>query len=98
MPSPLNLSPMKKIVLLTGAGVSAESGIATFRDTNGLWENHRVEDVASPEGFQRDPELVLNFYNLRRAQMHTVAPNRGHELIAQLEQDYDVTVSYPKHR
>ena len=83
---------MKRIVVLSGAGISAESGIATFRDSNGLWENHRVEDVASPEGFRRDPELVLNFYNLRRAQLLTVTPNRGHELIAGLEDRYDVTV------
>jgi len=83
---------MKKIVVLTGAGVSAESGIATFRDSNGLWENHRVEDVASPEGFSRNPELVLEFYNQRRAQLHTVKPNVGHKLIAALEEDYDVTV------
>lgn len=83
---------MKKIAILTGAGVSAESGIATFRDSNGLWENHRVEDVASPEGFAHNPELVLNFYNQRRAQLHTVHPNEGHRLIAALEADYDVTV------
>ena len=83
---------MKKIAVLTGAGVSAESGIATFRDSNGLWENHRVEDVASPEGFARNPELVLEFYNQRRAQLHTVKPNVGHKLIAALEEDYDVTV------
>lgn len=83
---------MKRIAILTGAGVSAESGIATFRDSNGLWENHRVEDVASPEGFAADPELVLNFYNLRRAQLRTVEPNVGHKLIAALEDDYDVTV------
>lgn len=83
---------MKKITILSGAGVSAESGIATFRDSNGLWENHRVEDVASPEGFARDPELVLSFYNQRRAQLHTVKPNVGHKLIAALEEDYEVTV------
>lgn len=83
---------MKRIAILTGAGVSAESGIATFRDSNGLWENHRVEDVASPEGFARDPELVLSFYNQRRAQLHTVQPNPGHHSIAALEADYDVTV------
>ncbi|WP_020567101.1 SIR2 family NAD-dependent protein deacylase [Neolewinella persica] len=83
---------MKKIVILTGAGVSAESGIATFRDSNGLWENHRVEDVASPEGFARDPELVLSFYNQRRAQLHTVKPNAGHQLIAELEEHYEVSV------
>lgn len=83
---------MKKIVVLSGAGISAESGIATFRDSNGLWENHRVEDVASPEGFARNPELVLEFYNQRRAQLHTVRPNVGHKLIAALEADYEVTV------
>ena len=86
------MSARKKIAVLTGAGVSAESGIATFRDSNGLWENHRVEDVASPAGFARDPQLVLQFYNLRRAQLHTVAPNDGHRIIAELEDDYDVTV------
>jgi NAD-dependent deacetylase len=83
---------MKRIAILTGAGISAESGIATFRDSNGLWENHRVEDVASPEGFAANPELVLNFYNQRRAQLHTVKPNVGHKLIAALEDDYDVTI------
>jgi NAD-dependent deacetylase len=83
---------MKQVAILTGAGVSAESGIATFRDSNGLWENHRVEDVASPEGFAIDPELVLNFYNQRRAQLHTVEPNVGHKIIAALESDYKVTV------
>ncbi|MEO0733031.1 MAG: NAD-dependent deacylase [Bacteroidota bacterium] len=83
---------MKRIAVLTGAGVSAESGIATFRDANGLWENHRVEDVASPEGFRRDPALVLEFYNQRRAQLHTVKPNVGHKLIAALEDEYQVTV------
>ena len=59
---------MKKIVVLSGAGISAESGISTFRDANGLWENHRIEDVASPEGFAKNPELVMTFYNLRRRQ------------------------------
>lgn len=83
---------MSRIVVLTGAGISAESGIATFRDSNGLWENHRVEDVASPAGFARNPELVLEFYNQRRAQLHTVVPNDGHHHIAALEADYQVTV------
>lgn len=81
-----------KIAVLTGAGISAESGIATFRDADGLWENHRVEDVASPEGFARDPRMVLRFYNLRRAQLHEVEPNEGHRAIVRLEDDYDVTV------
>lgn len=83
---------MKNITILSGAGTSAESGIATFRDSNGLWENHAVEDVASPEGFRRDPRLVLDFYNQRRAQLHEVEPNRAHLLIAELERDYNVTV------
>jgi NAD-dependent deacetylase len=82
----------KHIVFLTGAGMSQESGIKTFRDTNGLWENHSVEDVASPEGFERNPALVYDFYNKRRAQLKDVSPNKGHELIAQLENEYKVTI------
>ena len=81
-----------KIVVLTGAGVSAESGVTTFRDSNGLWENYKVEDVASIEGWYRDPALVLEFYNARRAQLAEVKPNAAHIAIASLEQDYDVTV------
>ena len=81
-----------KIVVLTGAGVSAESGVSTFRDSNGLWENYRVEDVASIEGWYRNPSLVLDFYNARRAQLFTVRPNAAHEAIASLEKDFDVTV------
>ena len=81
-----------KIVVLTGAGVSAESGVNTFRDSNGLWENYKVEDVASIEGWYRDPALVLEFYNARRAQLAEVKPNAAHIAIASLEQDYDVTV------
>ncbi len=81
-----------KIVVLTGAGVSAESGVTTFRDSNGLWENYKVEDVASIEGWYRDPALVLEFYNARRAQLAEVKPNSAHIAIASLEQDYDVTV------
>ncbi|MBD2767983.1 NAD-dependent deacylase [Hymenobacter sp. BT664] len=77
----------KHLVVLTGAGVSAESGIRTFRDTNGLWENHRVEDVASPEGFARNPALVLDFYNQRRAQARTVAPNAAHLALAGFEEE-----------
>ncbi len=76
---------MKHLVVLTGAGVSAESGIRTFRDTNGLWEDHRVEDVASPEGFARNPTLVLDFYNQRRAQARTVQPNAAHLALANFE-------------
>lgn len=81
-----------KIVVLTGAGVSAESGVSTFRDSNGLWENYKVEDVASIEGWYRDPALVLEFYNARRAQLAEIKPNAAHIAIASLEQDYDVTV------
>lgn len=82
----------KKLVVLTGAGVSAESGVATFRDSNGLWENFKVEDVASIEGWYRNPEVVLDFYNARRAQLATVKPNAAHHAIAQLESDWEVTV------
>lgn len=85
-------SVMKKLVVLSGAGVSAESGIPTFRDANGLWEGHRVEDVASPDGWRKDPATVLEFYNQRRKKALEVKPNRGHEIIAELEQHFDVTV------
>ena len=82
----------QKRVILTGAGISAESGIQTFRGAGGLWEGHRIEDVASPEGWQRNRELVLNFYNLRRAQLLTVHPNAAHEALVELEKKYEVTV------
>jgi NAD-dependent deacetylase len=82
----------KKVVVLTGAGMSAESGIATFRDTDGLWENHRVEDVATPEGFRINPELVLEFYNQRRKELLGTKPNNGHLGLAELEKEYDVTI------
>lgn len=82
----------KKLVVLSGAGISAESGISTFRDSNGLWENHRIEDVASPEGFRRNPQLVLDFYNLRRRQLKDVKPNLAHEILAELEKDFDVHI------
>lgn len=82
----------KKITVLTGAGVSAESGISTFRDSDGLWENHKVEDVASIEGWYRNPALVLDFYNARRSQLASVKPNAAHIAIAGLEEEYDVTV------
>ena len=83
---------MKRIVALTGAGMSAESGLRTFRDANGLWEGHDVMQVASPEGWRRDPELVLDFYNQRRRQLFEVKPNRGHELLAGLERRYSIDV------
>ena len=83
---------MKKITVLTGAGVSAESGVSTFRDSDGLWENHKVEDVASIEGWYRNPSVVLDFYNARRAQLADVKPNAAHRAIAELENEYKVTV------
>ena len=83
---------MKKITVLTGAGVSAESGVSTFRDSDGLWENHKVEDVASIEGWYRNPQLVLDFYNARRKQLPQVRPNAAHLAIADLEKVYKVTV------
>lgn len=82
----------KKLVVLTGAGISAESGIATFRDSGGLWEGHRVEDVATPEGWKKNPAMVLNFYNERRKKALEVKPNRGHEILAELEQYFDTTI------
>lgn len=83
---------MKKIVALTGAGISAESGISTFRDANGLWEQHRIEDVATPEAWRRDPALVLKFYNQRRKQLFQVQPNAGHRALVGLEEDFIVHV------
>lgn len=83
---------MKKLVVLSGAGVSAESGIKTFRDSGGLWEGHDVMDVASPSGWSRDRNLVLNFYNERRKNALAAKPNNGHLIIAELENYFDVTV------
>ncbi len=80
------------IVILSGAGISAESGIATFRDSNGLWERHSIEEVATPQGFARDPEKVLNFYNARRNQLSKVEPNPAHQALAELEQTHKVTI------
>ncbi len=79
--------PIDHIVILTGAGISAESGIKTFRDHNGLWENHPIEKVASPQGFVENPELVQNFYNLRRLQLKDVEPNKAHQAIADFQKD-----------
>ena len=81
-----------KIAVLTGAGVSAESGIKTFRDSDGLWEGHDVMEVASPEGFQRNPAAVLEFYNQRRRQLLTVQPNEAHKALAELEKTHEVTI------
>lgn len=86
------MNSLKKIIVLTGAGMSAESGIPTFRGTDGLWENHRIEDVASPGGWQRDPSLVLEFYNIRRKRVCEALPNEGHKILAELQRDFDVTI------
>jgi NAD-dependent deacetylase len=80
------LRPARKVAVLTGAGISAESGLATFRGNGGLWEGHRVEEVATPSAFQRDPALVWRFYNLRRANLATVQPNAGHHALVALEE------------
>ncbi|MBC2845901.1 SIR2 family NAD-dependent protein deacylase [Winogradskyella flava] len=82
----------KHIVVLTGAGMSAESGVKTFRDHDGLWEGHDVMKVASPEGFRQNPELVLDFYNQRRRQLKEVKPNQAHKDLAALEHDFKVTI------
>jgi len=83
---------MKKLVVLTGAGISAESGIATFRDANGLWEGHDVMEVASPQGWCKNPALVLDFYNQRRKNAHDAQPNPGHRTLAELEKYFKVTI------
>ena len=83
---------MKKLVFLTGAGMSAESGISTFRDSGGLWEKYPVEQVASIQGYMADPRLVINFYNERRRQLLEVQPCAGHRLVAGMESKYKVTV------
>lgn len=83
---------MKNLVVLTGAGISAESGIKTFRDADGLWEGHDVMQVASPLGWEKDQELVLDFYNQRRKQLLSVDPNKAHTVLAELEQDFNVEI------
>jgi len=83
---------MKNLVVLSGAGISAESGIPTFRDAGGLWEGYDVMDVATPEGWHRNPTLVLDFYNQRRKRAMEVVPNRGHEVLAELEKHFKVTI------
>lgn len=82
----------KKLIILTGSGISAESGIKTFRDSGGLWEEHRVEDVASIDGWYRNPKLVLDFYNQRRAQLETAEPNDAHVGLAALEEEFEVKI------
>lgn len=86
------MNTRKKIVVLSGAGISAESGIPTFRASDGLWENHRIEDVATPEAWQRNPALVQDFYNQRRKQALSVQPNAGHLALVKLEDKFDVTI------
>ena len=83
---------MKRLVVLSGAGISAESGIPTFRDSGGLWEGFRVEDVATPEGWYKNKELVLDFYNQRRKDVAAALPNAAHTGLAELEKDFDVTI------
>ncbi len=83
---------MKNLVVLTGAGISADSGIATFRDNNGLWCNHRVEDVATPEAWYKNKQLVLDFYNERRRGLKTAEPNAAHKILAELEKYFNVTI------
>src|SRR6202171_5241504 len=83
---PLRVKPAARVFVLTGAGISAESGLKTFRDAGGLWEEHRIEDVATPQGFARDPRMVWRFYSERRRQARSVQPNPGHLALARLEQ------------
>lgn len=83
---------MKKLIVLTGAGISAESGISTFRDGGGLWEQHRIEDVATPEAWARNPELVLRFYNQRRQKLREAEPNAGHQALVDIEKYFDVRI------
>jgi NAD-dependent deacetylase len=86
------ICPMKRLVVLTGAGISAESGLKTFRDSGGLWEGYSIEEVATPEAFQRHPDRVLRFYNERRQQLDLVQPNNAHHLLANLEKHYHTTI------
>ena len=83
---------MKRIVVLTGAGISAESGIKTFRDADGLWEGHDIMEVASPIGWENNPKLVLDFYNKRRAQLLEVKPNEAHQILAELQANFDIQI------
>jgi len=83
---------MKKIVVLTGAGISAESGLKTFRDSDGLWEGYNIEDVATPQAWQRNPKLVQDFYNMRRKDVMAAKPNAAHYALAKLEEQFDVTI------
>ena len=86
------MPPKKHIVILTGAGISAESGLKTFRDSDGLWMGYNIEDVATPRAFKKDPQLVLDFYNMRRREVAAALPNDAHIGLAELEKDYKVTI------
>lgn len=86
------MKSQNKVVVFTGAGMSADSGVSTFRDADGLWENHRIEDVCTPEAWSRNPQGVLDFYNARRAQLDEVEPNAGHRAVAELEKHFDRVV------
>ncbi len=86
------MSNKLKLAVITGAGISAESGISTFRDSNGLWENHRIEDVATPQAWKKDPHVVLEFYNKRRRQLLTVQPNKAHYKLAEWEEYFDIHI------
>jgi NAD-dependent deacetylase len=86
------MSIKKQIVVLTGAGISAESGLKTFRDSDGLWMGYNIEDVATPQAFAKNPKLVLDFYNMRRAEVKKAQPNIAHQLLAKLENDFDVSI------
>ena len=83
---------MKKIVVFTGAGISAESGLGTFRDSGGLWDNYKIEDVATPEAFKRDPELVLEFYNIRRRQLLSTSPNPAHYALNKFQENFNLQI------
>lgn len=86
------MNKKKSLVVLTGAGISAESGLKTFRDSDGLWEGYNIEDVATPRAWRKDPALVLDFYNMRRRSVREAKPNRAHEVIAELEQHFEVHI------
>ena len=83
---------MKKIVVFTGAGISAESGLGTFRDSGGLWDNYKIEDVATPDAFKKNPELVLEFYNIRRRQLLSSSPNSAHYALNKLQQNFNLQI------
>jgi NAD-dependent deacetylase len=86
------MNPKKKLVVLTGAGISAESGLRTFRDSDGLWEGYNIEDVATPRAWRKDPQLVLDFYNMRRRNVREAEPNAAHKVLAELEAHFDMHI------